>query len=274
MDSPDAAPSDALLPFRVICPTCGRDSDAEDAESLLVFAVPFPGSECLLAGLTCTACGTRVDRVLWPVDTESLETAMREVGSLEPEMIALQARYDRAVTDYRTQWDACMWSGATDRLDGTGSIFRGYGRSFPFAKDGGGCARPGGRPGVPGGGPAVPGPGPGRNAVRRALPVRPEPGPLTRAPPSRPPAPECLHALGLGRLRRVESRTPSDGPVLHAGRAPLPRRGIWPDSPVHARPLREAHVGVTSSVISGRIGRRIAAPFRSVRASSSATPKD
>jgi len=105
MDSSSDARVDAPPPFQVTCPTCGRHSDAEDTEFLLVIALPFSGSECLLAGLTCVACGTRVDRALWPVDTEPLETAMREVGSLEPEMIALRARYDRAVASYRAVWE-------------------------------------------------------------------------------------------------------------------------------------------------------------------------
>jgi hypothetical protein len=114
MDAPDAAPADAVPPFQVICPTCGRDSDAEDTEFLLVFAVPFAGSECLLSGLTCTACGTRVDRVLWPVDTEPLENAVRAAGSPAPEMIGLRARYDRAVAGYRVQWERLY----ADRGDG------------------------------------------------------------------------------------------------------------------------------------------------------------
>ena len=105
MDTPHEARCEALPPFQVICPTCGRHSDAEDTEFLLMVAVPFPSSECLLASVTCGACGTRVDRVLWPVDTEPLEAAVREVGSSEPEMIALRTRYDRAVADYRTQWE-------------------------------------------------------------------------------------------------------------------------------------------------------------------------
>jgi hypothetical protein len=105
MDARHEARCDDPPPFQVICPTCGRHSDAEDTEFLLVVAVPFPGSECLLAGLTCTACGTRVDRALWPADTEAVEAAVREVGAPEPEMIALRARYDRAVAEYRAVWE-------------------------------------------------------------------------------------------------------------------------------------------------------------------------
>jgi hypothetical protein len=105
MDATYEARCDALPPFQVICPTCGRHSDAEDTEFLLVVAVPFPGSECLLVGLTCTACGTRVDRALWPVDPEPLEAILQEAGSPDPEMIALRTRYDRAVAEYRAQWE-------------------------------------------------------------------------------------------------------------------------------------------------------------------------
>ena len=106
MDSSADARVDAPPPLQVICPICGRHSDAEDMEFLLVVALPFPGSECLLVGVTCTACGTRVDRALWPVDPEPLEAIFQEGGgSLDPETIALRARYERAGADYRTQWE-------------------------------------------------------------------------------------------------------------------------------------------------------------------------
>jgi hypothetical protein len=114
MDSSADADVDAPPPFQVICPTCGRDSDAEDTEFFLMVAVPFTGSECLLASVTCGACGTRVDRALWPVDSEPLEAIIREEGSPEPEMIALRARYDRAVASYREQWERFY----ADRGDG------------------------------------------------------------------------------------------------------------------------------------------------------------
>jgi hypothetical protein len=105
MEVPHEAPGAGLPPFQVICPTCGRHSDAEETEFFLVVAVPGPRSEWLLAGITCGACGTRVDRALWPVETEPLETAVRDLEALDPEMIALRARYNRAVADYRWQWE-------------------------------------------------------------------------------------------------------------------------------------------------------------------------
>lgn len=101
----DEAPAEGWPSFQVICATCGRDSDADDTVFRLAVAVPFPGSECLLAGLTCAACGTRVDRVLWPVDTEAVAAALGEAGPTEPDTIALRARYDRVVADYRTVWE-------------------------------------------------------------------------------------------------------------------------------------------------------------------------
>ena len=76
MEAPHEAPCDASSPFRVICPTCGRHSDAEETEFLLVVALPFAGSECLLAGVTCTACGTRVDWAVWPVDPEPITVSL------------------------------------------------------------------------------------------------------------------------------------------------------------------------------------------------------
>lgn len=75
MNVSNATPSEEVELFQVICPTCGRHSDAEDTEFLVGFALPFPGSECLLAGITCGACGTRVDRALWPVGKTLPSTA-------------------------------------------------------------------------------------------------------------------------------------------------------------------------------------------------------
>jgi len=106
MDSSADARVDAPPPFQVICPTRGRHSDAEGTKFLLVIALPFSGSKWLLAGTTCMACRTRIDRALWPVDLEPLEAIFQKGGcSLDPETIALRARYDRAVADYRTQWE-------------------------------------------------------------------------------------------------------------------------------------------------------------------------
>jgi len=72
MEAPNATPSEEVQPFQVMCPTCGRHSEAGENDFLFIPAMPFLGSGCLLAGLTYTASGTRVDRTLWPVDAESL----------------------------------------------------------------------------------------------------------------------------------------------------------------------------------------------------------
>lgn len=58
-----------VVPLQVTCPTWGRDSDGDDAEFQLRTSVRFPGSEDLLADMTCVACHRRLELVLWPVDT-------------------------------------------------------------------------------------------------------------------------------------------------------------------------------------------------------------
>ena len=107
MEPPDeTAPT--LQIFQTICPTCGRDSDAEDTEFRFVAEVPFSGSEYILAAVTCGACDTRQDLALWPVDTTALEAAVKEQGNEDPAESPLRARYEGLVAGYREQWEGLL----------------------------------------------------------------------------------------------------------------------------------------------------------------------
>jgi hypothetical protein len=93
-----------VAPFHVICPTCGRDSDAEDAEFILSVGIPLPGSEFLLADLTCVACDLRLERALWPVDGEAL-LAHLDPESIQPENRAVAERYAALRAGYEEVWE-------------------------------------------------------------------------------------------------------------------------------------------------------------------------
>lgn len=92
-------------PFQILCPACGRDSDAPDVEFLLTAVAILKQSEFVLMESVCGACEARLDIAVWPMDGPAIlaETGERMVA-IGPEGVALLDRYLGKVAEYRREW--------------------------------------------------------------------------------------------------------------------------------------------------------------------------
>lgn len=105
MDSPNDAPQEAE-PLQILCPTCGRDSDASDIEFLLTATAILENSEFVLMESVCGACEARLDIAVWPMGGPALVAAAGEnVAAMGPEGVPFLDRYLRRVAEYRREWE-------------------------------------------------------------------------------------------------------------------------------------------------------------------------
>lgn len=119
MNPDDTAAEVNLHPFRVFCPSCGADSDAED--QVLTYSVPAlpPHTDFALGQIECLTCNQKFDICFWPVDHTGLIRSLAAKGEpydfAAPEVRGLLAGCGKTRSD-----NARTTPGADENLRETG----------------------------------------------------------------------------------------------------------------------------------------------------------
>ena len=102
-------PSGRLEPFRVFCPQCGADSDAEDHVFGIGNLAHVPQSDFLLLEVRCETCGIQFDTGLWPYTEKMWESFLGAVAESAEQLTsgaaAVMDRYLRLVKASRAEWE-------------------------------------------------------------------------------------------------------------------------------------------------------------------------
>ena len=106
--SPDTAGPQAVLhPFRVFCPSCGADSDAEGQDFTVDTPAFVPHSDLMLSEIECLRCKEKFAICFWPVDHEILSRSLAAGGdpfdAADPQILAAMDRYERLVEASRRE---------------------------------------------------------------------------------------------------------------------------------------------------------------------------
>lgn len=112
-------------PFRVFCPQCGADSDAEDHVFGIGNLVHVPQSDFLLVQVRCETCGIQFDTALWPYTEEMWEAFLDAVAEAAEQLTsgaaAVMDRYLRLVQESRADWER-FYARGYDREPGQHSL--------------------------------------------------------------------------------------------------------------------------------------------------------
>ena len=108
--SPDSAgPQASLHPFRVFCPSCGADSDADGQDFTFDNPTFIPYSDFMLSEIGCLTCKEKFDICFWPVDHESFSRSLPSDGepldATDPQILATLNRYERLIEASRQEWE-------------------------------------------------------------------------------------------------------------------------------------------------------------------------
>jgi hypothetical protein len=99
----------APKPFRVFCPRCSADSDAEGKVFAVGSPVLAPHANFLLMELHCNTCQKEFDIGLWPIDPERFAQKENEAGELggyeTPDTMVILNRYLRMIEVSRRKWE-------------------------------------------------------------------------------------------------------------------------------------------------------------------------
>jgi hypothetical protein len=118
-------PSGWLDPFRVCCPQCGADSEAEDHVFGIGNLAHVPQSDFLLLEVRCETCGIQFDTGLWPYTEKMWESFLRAVAEWAEQLTsgaaAVMDRYLRLVEESRAEWER-FYAKGYDREPGQHSL--------------------------------------------------------------------------------------------------------------------------------------------------------
>lgn len=109
MSQDRASPQADPHPFRVFCPSCGADSDAEGQDFTFDNPTFVPHSDFMLTEIGCLTCKEKFDIYVWPVDHETLSRPLAAGGdpfdAADPQILAALDRYERLVEASRREWE-------------------------------------------------------------------------------------------------------------------------------------------------------------------------
>ncbi len=99
-DSSESSPESSvpsMNAFRVFCPRCGSDSDAEDKVFLFGCPLLAPHADLVLMAIHCSTCQQDFDIALWPVEPERFMKKESNGGELQayatPDAMVLMWRW-------------------------------------------------------------------------------------------------------------------------------------------------------------------------------------